>query len=1051
MTPELWQRLKPLFHAAMERDAEARVGFAEEACGTDAELKRNLLLLIEAQGQALELPDPPVARDSLLDRLRVNRFQAGEVILGRFRIVRLLGRGGMGEVFEAEDLQLGRIALKTLRPDISGSPQAFKRFLREVDLARKISGPQVCRVHELFPLPATDHSPAAAFLTMEYLEGETLTSKLEQSGPLPRKEALTIALDICEGLRLIHERGIIHRDLKSSNIMLCQRIGVQRAVLMDFGLAIVDVRRGEGSNESTMSVAPAGTGFGAFAGTPAYMAPEQFEGRTVSPASDIYALGVVLYELLTGLHPYAAATPVGAAIRRAKRPAPVSSVQHKLPRHWDHVVERCLEFDPEMRFQSAEDVARALRSGSLNFHNLAVDRPWALRTASALALAFVVWCGTLWWRGRQYYRPTPDAQHLYLEGLDALREGTYVKAIRLLEETLRRDPGYSMAHARMAEALADLDFHSDAQRELLIALPHERTLSSIDRLYLDAIQVTISGDYPEGIKLYSGILARLPAAERSAGNVDLGMAYERSGDIDRALTFYATGATLDTSSPAPYMHTAVLQSRLLNAKEANQAFDSARKLFTAELNQEGLAELDYEEGYALNVFGKASDAKPLLQQALDEADKMGSFQLQVRALTQLSNANYLMSADNLSSKYQEANAEAERAQRIAQDHRLDSWLADGLVRRANVRLVNHQPEDAEDLVREAMLLINQTGQARVQAMAELTLASVMNQERHADKVIPLAEAARGYYQKHGYLILAAFSSLLVTRAQRDLGQFQQALSSGLVTLEIANRTGMRRLIMQSEEAVGSVYGKVERYPEALPHYQRAASFADKDDDRGEELLRYANALWQIGRYRESDAVLDALPATQTVQSERAVERSLSLLSQLRYKRAEEAAGLGLRKHLDTDPDSRTELIWNQLLAQSHSGKGREVIPELQKLASMFSAQMPSDVWKRKLSLADAELAAGRAMEAKETAIAATNYFKDSAQPESELRSAFLAAAASEKLHDSVTLHIYVGTAVDILSELKQTWGPDPFQSYLTRPDTAAFVMQFGLPLTVSGR
>ena len=165
------------------------------------------------------------------------RFQPGELVLGRFRIIRPIGKGGMGEVYEAEDLQLGTIALKTIRHGIASSSDAFERFRQEVQLARRVSGPQVCRIHELYLLPASGRFEATAFLTMEYLDGITLYEKIQRDGPLPWKEALNITLEICEGLRLIHEKGIIHRDLKTGNIMLCKQAGATRIVLMDFGLA----------------------------------------------------------------------------------------------------------------------------------------------------------------------------------------------------------------------------------------------------------------------------------------------------------------------------------------------------------------------------------------------------------------------------------------------------------------------------------------------------------------------------------------------------------------------------------------------------------------------------------------------------------------------------------------------------------------------------------------------------------------------------------------------------------------------------------------------
>jgi len=504
-------------------------------------------------------------------------------------------------------------------------------------------------------------------------------------------------------------------------------------------------------------------------------------------------------------------------------------------------------------------------------------------------------------------------------------------------------------------------------------------------------------------------------------------------------------------SPAPWMHIAVLQSRLVHAQDATQAFNEARKLFTAEVNQEGLAELDYEQGYALNVSGRPAEAKPHLAHALAEATSINSYQLQVRAWTQMSNADYLISSNDLSAAYQEAGEEAERAEAIARDHRLDSWLADGLVRRANVQLLKSQPAQADATVREAMQLANQTGQLRVQANANFTVASVMDQEGRPDQIIEPAEAARDYYQKHGYQVMAGFSSILITRAQRSKGQYQQAIQSGNATLEIANQAGNRRLIMQSEETVASIYGRLDRYPEAVPHYQRAASFADKDDDKGKELLSNAEALWKVGRYRESDAVLDSLPATPAVQVDAADERFDSSMSRQQFKQAQNVAASALRKYPGMDSESKEELKWDELVARSHLTKGKEAIQALQAYAALVSADDPAVAWDCKLTIADAELAAGQNNEARQLAIAASDYFAGSARPESQLRSALIAAAAAKDLGDQSGSQTYRNKAVDILTGLKQTWGPDPLQSYLNRPDIAALTAHAGIPVPLPRR
>jgi serine/threonine protein kinase len=203
----------------------------------------------------------------------------------------------MGEVYEAEDLELKeRLALKTIRPESALSPQMLARFKQELMLARRIRSRHICRVNELYILPSDSQLPA--FLTMELLAGPTLWSVLKDRGALPLDEVRGIASQLCEALDAAHAEGIVHSDFKSSNVILTST----RAVVTDFGLAR---NLAVGSEDQTASAI---TTTGAVLGTPAYMAPEQFEGHAVTPAKDIYALGVVLYEMLTGKPPFAGQT-----------------------------------------------------------------------------------------------------------------------------------------------------------------------------------------------------------------------------------------------------------------------------------------------------------------------------------------------------------------------------------------------------------------------------------------------------------------------------------------------------------------------------------------------------------------------------------------------------------------------------------------------------------------------------------------------------------------------------------------------------------------------
>ncbi|WP_263366530.1 serine/threonine-protein kinase [Edaphobacter bradus] len=1030
MTSELWQRLKPLFYAALEQGVEDRAAFIREACGGDSELRSHLEKLLDAEAQSTGSMARPFAAVADFFPTSATRFQAGETVLGRFRILRLIGRGGMGEVYEAEDLQLGRIALKTVRREIALSAGAFDRFRHEVLLARKITGPQICRIHELFLLPASDGYEATVFLTMEYLDGVTLAARLAKDGAMPRKQALPVALDLCEGLRLIHAEGIIHRDLKSANIMLCAHGTSTRTVLMDFGLA--QDFEAEGSGPSGESIAPnGGTTAGRIVGTPEYMAPEQFEGGAVSPATDIYSLGIVLYEMITGVHPYAGPTPIAAAIHRARHPASPSTIVAKVSPQWDRVIERCLEYEPAKRFQSAEEVARALRPSLANLRYLHRDRPWVFGAVCVLVLAADAWGGFNLWQTHHYYRPSVEARRWYDSGVAALREGNYVKATRSLQAALAKEPRFVMAHARLAEAWADLDFQGNAQQEMLIAAPDASRLAPLDRMYMEAIQTTITRDYSRGAELYGRILDHLPPPEKAAGYVDLGMAYERAGDPAHALENYANAARLDADHPASFMYTAVLQSRLHHVPEANQAFQRAEKLFTAEMNEEGLAELDYARGYAVNEAGNLSEAKQYLERSLAEAKKIPSVQLEIRVLTQLSSAAYWTDA-NQAAKY------AEESIRLARENQLDAWAANGMVRLASAKIHQGKLDEAEDALQEGLRLAHQTQQLRSEALANLTLASLMDQKQLPDKVIGPAQSARDYYQKNGFFVNTASASILLARAQREKGEYQQALETGNALVALSTRSGVRPLMMQGEELVGTVLLEMERYPDALLHFEKAKSLADNPTGRMYEVVHTANTLWRLGRYSDSDALLQEAAPNDVLAARMAGIRTRSLLSRGKYREALSYSQSMTTRYPNLSVSHRHEAAFDRAIAEAHLGMKMQTIADLENL-KRYQAGNAAEEATQDMKIAEISLNVGLAQQARDRAVKAAQHFASTGQLDSELQSSCIAAAASKKLDDPVQFNSYSRKAVDILLQIQQTWSAQEYQSYLSRPDIRTLV------------
>ncbi len=292
-------------------------------------------------------------------------FRDGQVLADRYRIVRFLAQGGMGEVYEAEDLELRqKLALKTISSQTTDET-AIDRFKREIALARVVTHPNVCRIFDLGQhTPESGEGgllrPTVTFLTMELLEGETLAARL-QRGPLPLDEALPLVRQMAAALDAAHGAGVVHRDFKSENVFLVPSDEDIRVVVTDFGVA-----RGAAATDGFASQV---TGAG-IVGTPAYMAPEQIEDDPVTPAADVYALGVVIYEMVTGRLPYESDNPLTSAVKRLREP-PTPPRVHVPNLHpvWERTILRCLERSPEKRFVSAGEAAAALPEPTANLRD----------------------------------------------------------------------------------------------------------------------------------------------------------------------------------------------------------------------------------------------------------------------------------------------------------------------------------------------------------------------------------------------------------------------------------------------------------------------------------------------------------------------------------------------------------------------------------------------------------------------------------------------------------------------------------------------------------
>ncbi len=371
MDLERWERIKNLFEHALELPSEGRTGYLTSACGADSALRSEVEALLDHNRRAGSFLESSSARATERSGLGKNSsltFSPGKVLAGRFQITRFIGHGGMGEVYEARDLDFGsRMALKTLRPEFARDARALDRFRREFQLARRVTHPNVCRIFDIERHRMEDRTTGASldllFITMELLNGEVLSERLRRDGRISIAETLPLIQQMAGALQAAHDAGVVHRDFKPGNVMLVPekagQIGM-RAVVTDFGLARSSVNPATNSESFGHTLSETHQ----LLGTLAYMAPEQMEGREITRATDIYALGLVAYEMLTGRPPFPEHAPLAGAILRIKGPLPSPRVHTpELDLACEAAIFRCLEMEPGRRFPSAREAAAAFGSG----------------------------------------------------------------------------------------------------------------------------------------------------------------------------------------------------------------------------------------------------------------------------------------------------------------------------------------------------------------------------------------------------------------------------------------------------------------------------------------------------------------------------------------------------------------------------------------------------------------------------------------------------------------------------------------------------------------
>jgi len=348
-----WQRIEALFHAALELKPEVRREFLEKSCGSDAELLKELESLLDSADKPVDFLQKPVhqAVRQIIEERRAETISPGTQ-LAHYEIISMLGAGGMGEVYLAEDLRLRRkVALKMLVPELTRDERDLRRFEHEAHAASALNHPNILTIYEF------GQADGLNFIASEFIEGATLGQRLTNGG-FELSTAVDIAIQIASALAAAHACGIVHRDVKPDNVIV-RTDGIVK--VLDFGIAKLSERRiGETIRRKASAIASSTSEPGMIQGTARYMSPEQARGTVVDARSDIFSLGSVIYEMVTGRAAFEGetASDVIAEILKGE-PPPLAEVAPEVPLELERIINKALRKDRESRYQAVSDLLSA--------------------------------------------------------------------------------------------------------------------------------------------------------------------------------------------------------------------------------------------------------------------------------------------------------------------------------------------------------------------------------------------------------------------------------------------------------------------------------------------------------------------------------------------------------------------------------------------------------------------------------------------------------------------------------------------------------------------
>lgn len=856
MTPERWKRITEVFYEICELPEDQQPKRLEELCAGDAELLEQVQRLLRSapsEGQGF-IDNPPLGDALARFTTSGRRLDAGEILAERFVIIRHLGSGGMGEVYEAEDRHLhASVAIKLIRLDIADQSDALARFRREITLARQVTHRSVCRVYDFFPGSPTSRGDRVDFLTMELLSGETLAEMMEREAPMPLSRALPILEQITSALDAAHSAGVLHRDLKGSNVFLTTENGELRAVITDFGLA----RSASGGDAIS-------TGSAWGIGTPLFMSPEQLEGGEVGPQSDIYSLGVLMHQMATGVAPLQGNSPLQIAVKRVKeQPRSPRDRNPNIDPVWESAILRCLALEPKGRFQKGSEVMAALER-ERKVPQLGT-RP-ALLAGAAVVVAIAAGG---WWAVDRFSTPpvSPEVARWYREGEVALADGAMTKASKLFERALQSDPKFLSVRCRLAEAYVELDMTDRAQEQILQSVDG-RHRSAEERLLCEGVKATLIGQWDQALAT---------AKDRPNAQLDEARWNERAGRNAVAAAIYESLIKADGSQPGPQLRLANIRTREGKNAEAAVLLDQAETNYKALGNAEGAGEVALSRS---RIAKTVPEAIALAEVAIQRGKDTGSDWLLVRAM--LWHADRLQRLGNLEDVRQRYQAAIE----LAESAGLAGQAVNGKIDLGYVSYAQRNYEEAEPQFRNALILAQRYRTQRAEARSRLSLGQLYTVTGKVKEAHQLIGEALNYYRSVGDVSQVAQSLNFRANLLQSESKFEESRASFMEAL--ATNPGPREAA-SIRQRLAFLALRQTRYEEAARRYTEVIEFHEQAGDPSAaqtSRIDRARALTLAGLFEEAESELARIrkekPANDSIRLRYDFAQSTLDFQQLRF-------------------------------------------------------------------------------------------------------------------------------------------------------------------------